>query len=91
MKHAFILLFSLFVSIISFGQTRNDRFDSYESMVGERAIIFDAYSSFLANGPYAFENKDGKFKVLKDNSIYQRIDSVPISIISLVQDKESNI
>ena len=87
MKHAFILLFSLFVSIISFGQTRNDRFDSYESMVGERAIIFDAYSSFLANGPYAFENRDGKFKVLKDNSIYQRIDSVPISIISLVQDK----
>ena len=82
---SFILL-SLCISLIASAQN-NDRFDSYESMVGERAIIFDAYSSFLSNGPFAYENKDGKFKVLKDNVVYQSIDSVPISIISIVQDK----
>ncbi len=56
-------------------------------MVGERAIFFDAYSLYQSNGPYAYENRDGKFKVLKDDSVYRSIDSVPISIISLVQDK----
>jgi len=80
------IFFSLCFSLIAFAQA-SDRFDSYESMVGERVIIFDAYSSFLSNGPYAYENREGKFKVLKETSVYQSIDSVPVSIISLVQDK----
>ena len=81
------LVFLLCISQISFAQI-SDRFDSYESMVGERVIIFDAFSSFLSNGPYAYENRDGKFKVVKETSTYQSFDSVPISVISLVQDRK---
>ena len=87
MKRVFVLLLSICISLVSFAQIMNDRFDSYNSMVGERVIIFDAYSSFLSNGPYAYENREGKFKVLKDNAVYQSIDSVPVSVLGLVLDK----
>lgn len=88
MKHILILLISVCISFVSFAQNMNDTFDSYESMVGERVLIFNAYSSFLSNGPYAYEDKEGKFKVLKDYAVYQSIDSVPISVLEIIQVKK---
>ena len=90
MKRVLVLLISAFISLVSYAQITNDRFNSYDSMVGERIIIFDAYSTFLSHGPYAYENKEGKFKVMKDNAIYQSIDSVPVSVLGLVPDKRKH-
>lgn len=88
MKHCITIILGLLLSGVAFAQTSEDLFDSYESMVGNRAIFYNAYSSYLNNGPYAYENRDGKFKVLKDGSVYQSIDSVPVSIIGIAQDKK---
>lgn len=87
MKLRLIFFFTCFFSILSFAQTREDGFSSYESMVLERVIVFDAYSTYQSKGAYAYEKIDGKYKKVKDGTVYQRLDSTPLYVAQIMSVK----
>ena len=65
-----------------------DRFDSYEQMLGQEVIFFQTEQCFKANGHYAYTTNGKNFKPIKDASEYGSFDSVPVKVTNIIDWKK---
>lgn len=84
---AFLLLVS---SVISWAQTRDDGFASYNDMVGKDVVLYGLYSLYSQNGAFIFTMQNGKLKAIKEEYYYKIHDVELMSFTDIVIDKNKS-
>lgn len=84
-----IMLMSI-ISLNLFAQTRVDRFDSYDAMVGKEVRLYNVVSMAEHQGYFAYNIDGDKPKVIKSSGTYQELEQNNIHIGEIVKRKKSS-
>lgn len=79
-----IIFCILSLSFISLTLHSQDRFTSYEDMIGKEVVFYQTDKCFEMNGPYAYSTNGKNYKPIKDALEYDSINSIPVKVTDIV-------